>query len=313
MRYSFLLLLFMITLLKINIIRGETMPSQGLNIENAIDSLFKEAKEKKDAYLLSVPLLASAQRQDAKRYPEIHLAMREALNQLPSSSFKAWLIGRDLFAAQCMKRTEAVKEITKELKTLLATEKKPTADEFYAWSLGYLSLNKDEYDAKQMQDANRDVTDQYDAELKKITDHDEKKTKSALSNALWAWVMTVQAAANKPDQETFNDACKAIKTLTHAKTMGKALQGIPATDFRAWAMSAVSLAAVRIQKDHPVYGELKKSLEEAMQEAKNTQTETKKPSADLMLARVNVALANDYLHPHVNNATPAPASLSHTN
>ena len=161
-------------------------------IENAKKLL---ANANRDAYLISMPLIVSAQLGDEDFYQQTHAAMRIAVTNRKNDTFTAWLYGRELLAATSMgNKPEDVSAATEKLKELLE-ENQYSTDSFRAWALAYLAAsNNDAYQKTKepmLKSANL---------LLKIyvmtSPFLEKEKQEARSNALWSWVMISLAAAN---------------------------------------------------------------------------------------------------------------------
>ena len=84
-----------------------------------------------------------------------------------------------------------------------------------------------------------------------------KDNHDALSNAIWAWVMNLSAAANAKDQETYDLSKKNIESLTGKASVTKSLEtGLLRTavsnDYPAWALGKL-LYAAKIRNDVELY------------------------------------------------------------
>ncbi|MEO8402162.1 MAG: hypothetical protein ABI597_10275 [Gammaproteobacteria bacterium] len=242
-----------------------------------IQSEFQKAKD--DAYLLSMPLVASAVQGDKKLYQRILPTMLKALKSFPQEkkSFKAWMLGRVLLAADLMNDKTAVEKICEELKALLK-DKDMSKDRLSAWAIAYLAgLNNAEYtnEKENMIDASHALTKEFI----------EGKNTST-TDAMWAWVMSLQAAANANDRETYDLCLQQMLELTHENSIVAAIsKGLKKDDYPAWALSIVSLAATNM-KEEALFQSLQQPLSDAIQSSKDAGH-----SQDMMLAKVNMEVA----------------------
>lgn len=131
--------------------------SERASIESIIDELAKSAK---DPYAASLPLIASAELGDEKRYDATRTQMLSGLDTLDkkpngcpqwmrNNSFKAWMFGRALLSADNMSDAQTVDQAKTRLSSLL--EEKITNEDnyaFFTWAQGYrAALNNTEYEA----------------------------------------------------------------------------------------------------------------------------------------------------------------------
>lgn len=245
--------------------------SSRFEVNQNIQFLLSEAKD--DEYRLGMVLYASAIQGDEKIYSQSLLKMKQKLDKL-SLSYQTWRLGRILLAADCMNDLLTKKRTLADLKVLLANPN-ITKDAFSAWALGYLAaLNNDEYKTykNEMLAAAQALTEQYGHA--KINHDDSNNTQAKLSDALWAWVMAIQAAANAQDNITFNFILDQIKIITTQKTISDALSQelkrlSDSNDYPAWAMSIVQLSAATIG-NQSIFDELEKPLHVSIQGAKET-------------------------------------------
>lgn len=241
-------------------------------ITTLLDSLKKNAE---DPYNLSIVLLASGLQADKKTYQEILLKIIKSLNQISDysqNSFKSWMLGRIVFAANCMDDHETVINTIVQLKKLLE-DSKTAKDAFSTWAFGYLAGMVHEYAyAKERMLAMAMELNKIHQETKKKSD-DPAKIQETLSNALWAWVMNAQAAANNQDHLIYHQILNQIKNLTGQEQISKGLKtGLLRTsasnDYPAWAMSMI-LTSASMMQDIPLRDELEKPLTESINSAKN--------------------------------------------
>lgn len=246
------------------------------------------------AYQLSMQLLISAQLGNEELYQrallKIEAAMQnEIFSDISQNSFKAWLYGRILLAAHSINDAVTITKTLRELKAVLQ-DKNTLSDRFSAWSWGYIaSLNIMEYnDAKlTMKNAADKLTAAY-VEINKGSYSDNKKQEFR-SDALWAWVMSLQAAANADDKEVYNYSLEQIQLIAEQPSVSDSLlKGLLRTstsnDYPAWAIAITRLAAVTIG-DEKIFMELEAPLIKSIEEAKYAQA---KP--ELLLAQVNSQL-----------------------
>lgn len=266
--------------------------AEKLYITTKIESLLSDPKN--DAYALSMPLLVSAQLGNKGLYRESLNRMNTAMEQIESGPFKAWLYGRILFA------THSIKDGNGEFKTQsvlsglldgLIKDDLNRADRFTVWSLGYIAaLNKTEFNKARdpmLAGANY-LTDAY-FKINSSTASEEKK-QEARSDALWAWVMISQAAANANEKDSYQYAINQMLSITKQSSIGEALtKGLLRTaasnDYPAWAIGIVRLAAQTVG-DETRYDELNEPLNKSTYEAK-----TGEKIQETLLAMVNAQLA----------------------
>lgn len=267
--------------------------SERANIEGIIDELAKSAK---DPYAASLPLIASAGLGDEKRYDATRAQMLSTLNTLDkkpddcpqwmrNNSFKAWMFGRVLLAADNMSDAKTIGEAKNRL-SLLLDEKmtKDDSDAFFTWAQGYrAALNNTEYETskKRMISDSLRLSEKYKA---KPTDH------SALSDALWAWVMDLSASANANDKQGYELVKQQIKSLTGTESVSKAIEtGLLRTadsnDYPAWALAKIRLAAA-IMLDKELYQDIDSALVSSIERSKKARAK-----AEYVLAVVDNQLA----------------------
>jgi hypothetical protein len=226
------------------------------------------------AYPLSLPLIASAQLGDSAVYRTVLAEMQAALGKIANAdAFKAWMLGRILFAANSIHDAATVKSVQNQLAPLLIDTRldslAPTSMDYamYAWACGYYAgVSQENYAAikQPMLTALRNLEG---ASSEAPHDHDR------LSNAVWTAVMIAQAAANMGDRATYEDMLECIKVLTTQETVSQALSTAltrtdTSSDYPAWAMGIVRLAAVTLQ-DTALDRELTAPLQHAIRQAKD--------------------------------------------
>jgi len=236
------------------------------DLENIIDELINSAK---DSYSASLPLMASASTGDKTRYTITLANMLNALDSLDNTSedtskwmqnnsFKAWMWGRIVLAADSMGDSPTVIKAQKKLEEFLA---KNFADNdsfaFFTWAWGYhAAINQKEYQIskKIMLEGAMTLTKKYNA----------SGNHAMLSDALWAWVMNLQAAAYVADQKSYDWIKEQIKSIAGKNSVTLSLEkGLLRTaqsnDYPAWAMAKVRYAAIVIN-DKELYQEIETSL-----------------------------------------------------
>jgi hypothetical protein len=251
--------------------------NERVSVENIIDELGKSSK---DPYAASLPLIASAELGDEKRYDVALTQMLHTLDALETkpndcpqwmrnNSFKAWMWGRVLLAANSMNDVKTSSQAKNKLIAFL-NEKVTKEDSlaFMTWAWGYrAAANQAEYgiSSKRMIDDAMQLTEKY---------KEEPKNHSALSDALWAWVMNLSAAATAGDVHNYALIKDQIKAVTGADSATKALEtGLLRTaqsnDFPAWALAKMRFAAATM-KDKELYHESEKAILFSIEGAKET-------------------------------------------
>jgi hypothetical protein len=244
-----------------------------------------------DAYQLSLPLLISAHLGDEKLYHDsstkMDTAMQSpALGTANQNSFRAWMYGRMLIAAKNMgDQTNADKTLI-HLKNVL-NDKNTYSDRFTAWAWGYLaSFNDQEYQAakNEMELLAAKLTAHY-VDVNKSNESADKK-QEARSDALWAWVMNAQAAANANDMGIYHHALERMQFITGEHTVSDALsKGLLRTsasnDYPAWAIGMTRVDAITIL-DRKLYMELDDTLKNSIDASIKAQAK-----AETFLAQVN--------------------------
>lgn len=229
-------------------------------------------------YSLSISMIASAALDAQILYPLFKEDMLWSLDNLESpiqknipqwmrsNSFKAWMWGRVLLSADSVNDTKAAAIALGNLWFFLdqesSTDKNP---EFYTWAWAYrAAYNQQQYAIskdKMLQGAYK-LTETYQISA----------SQTNLSNALWAWVMNLQAAAYADDQETYEICKEQIKFITKASTVTQGLnigliRSADSNDYPAWAIAKVRYAA-SIAGDEVLYSELDHCLNASIAAAK---------------------------------------------
>jgi hypothetical protein len=228
------------------------------------------------AYYLSMPLLTAAFLNNELLYKRVLTEIVPVLDNIQDPAWKAWLEGRVLIAAKQIHDTGTYDSALLVTKSLLP-DKGTEENEFTAWAWGYLaSASNDEFNAarnKLLAEGNK-LSDLFHAINQNPASTDVQK-QAALSNALWVWVMNIQAVANadkSKDNEAFYHQClNSLKSLTGENTVEDALsRGLLRTeasnDYPAWAMAIVRLSAA-LMKDHDLYNKLDATLAQSIDSA----------------------------------------------
>lgn len=226
---------------------AESAFTEKVSLENIIDEL---THANTDPYSASLPLIASAELGDKKRYD---ITLTHMLNSLDKNTqdhpFKAWMLGRILLAADDMNDADTIKKARQKLNEYLNED----SSAFSAWAWGYrAALDSKNYALykKSMLDAAETLTKKYQT----------SPNHEALSNALWAWVMNLQAAAFAGDQKSYHWIKEQIKLIAEENSVSLSLKkGLLRTaqsnDYPAWAMAKTRYSAIIIN-DKELYQEI---------------------------------------------------------
>ncbi|HSW70050.1 MAG TPA: hypothetical protein VLI69_07885 [Gammaproteobacteria bacterium] len=243
-------------------------------VEGIVDELEKAAT---DPYAASLPLIASAELDDANRYSLSLSKMLVLLTQLDktpdafpewmrNNSFKAWMWGRVLLAGDAVNDAPTVVKSKRKLDVLLNSGMAKNDNlAFFAWAAGYFSTLNDRtylvYHRKMTKDA-----------IELSNEYSIKPTHDALSNALWAWVMALPATANAQKINAYNQIKKQMTSLTFTQSVVDAIQtGLLRTadsnDYPAWALAKVRVAAA-VMHDQDLYQQIDGVLTSSLANAK---------------------------------------------
>ncbi len=262
-------------------------------------TIFKQPDARGAILKTSVVLYASSLLNDSEIYAKALSEINAQLEKEPHNSRKAWMLGRLLLAKknkidhmkgemkdktvdeetrlELEKLEKDIEATRNQLKNLLNSD--IANDKMRAWALGYLAaLDLEEY---------------------QINKEEMIKAANALtesSDALWADVMNLQAAARAHDEPTFELILKQMQQFTGKETVAEALAQIPADDWRAWAMGMVSESAA-LMGDVKLYQELNQPLSAATHEAVS-----KESTANAMLAQISADTAEKLMQPHQTRA-----------
>lgn len=301
---SFLLCMLMNTTIALTVqptdlprnLNGINYPEKN-SITEMINLLYVSADTKKDTYSLSLPLMAAAQQGDSETYKKVLASINPLLQNMKPDSFKAWLLGRLLFAAKSINDNDTINKVQPELQAIINNFDNNNYSDiyyaFYAWACGYLAtLNNDEYFKmkKLMLDSANHLSDAYLG----AQNHD------ALSNAMWAWVMDLQAAANANDKETYDFILKKIIEVSGQPTVEKALTNslirtATSSDYPAWAIGIVQLsAAIMHDKNLNLHQALTQAISQATSwgaQPDQTIDNQWKAKAEHVLGQINAILS----------------------
>lgn len=246
----------------------------------------------------SLPLMAAAELSDEALYKISLNNIRDQLTALDNdttndqsiawmknNAFKAWMWGRVLLSAKNMDDKEALGEAQDKLDDLLKAER--TADDnpaFIAWARAYLAA----FNVQCFNAENSTMLTEGDA-LSRLyltsNKHDD------LSNALWVWVMDIQAAALANNAQAYETIKTKMKAVASSSSVASALsEGLTRTessnDYPAWAMAKVMLAAAHMG-DEALVAELREPVRLSIKDA-NDQRQV----AEATLARLDERIAD---------------------
>jgi hypothetical protein len=214
--------------------------------------------------------------QDVKNndlYEKILPQMKKSLKKIPengeqNNSYKSWLLGRVLLAASDVQDKPTMNELQPNLENLLKNNA-TTKDEYSAWGWGYLAaLDETTYNN------NKEEMFKASANLTKPGD------------ALWAYVMDLQAAAKAKKKEDFYRIINHIKEIAQQDSLAASLtNGISQDDYQPWAIAIARRAGANIG-DHDLYHQLKKPYEDSLKQA-----QAEKRNVAALLAELNNFIA----------------------
>lgn len=226
-----------------------------------------QEKAFKVAYTISMPLLANAQTLNQKDYDILLPNMVDALGNLQNKSLAAWLWGRVYAAARHIGDAKNAEIAKNSLKTLLdsVVEK----DAFIAWAWGYYLADENNGEYKSYKETMFSAASNLTANS---------------TDAMWAWVMAIQAAANNADDDMYTRIKDAMLERTGQTTIDAALnKGLTDGDYPAWAKAIVYAAALKI-KDLDLVNELSIPVNATIQRANNAGNVEEFMLADLTLS-----------------------------
>lgn len=265
--------------------------SQLFSTQVMIDELFSQAS---DAYAFSIPLYASALLGDQTRFNTILLKMRASLNSLENNGFKAWLYGRVLLSAKNTGNLNVIKEAKDHIENYLASNPNDTGA-CATWAIGYLAaFNEECYSLYQQRllAQSKELSRKY-LSTSANNNATADNIQSDLSDAIWAWIMALQAAALAGDSDTYDFIVDQIKSITQQNNLTSALaHGLLRTkasnDYPAWALAIATFSSAQInakKKDEQNFTQLSCATSGSLQIA--NQVEKK----EAILCKITFALA----------------------
>lgn len=252
-------------------------------VQAIIDELAKTAN---NPYAASLPMMMSAQLGDKDRYDKTNNQFLSELNNkdhyeswMKLDSFAAWMWGRELLSADAMGDEKNVAVAKNQLNIFL---KKKDNLAFAAWGEGYYAA----FDKKAYEREAKNMMTDTDALI--AASFNDKSNHAALSDALWACVMDIQAAANAAATLQYEQLKEKIILVAGAKSVSDSLskgllRAASSNDYPAWAMAIVRRAAA-VMGDKDLYNELNAPLLASIKGAKNA---GEKAQAEYALAITN--------------------------
>lgn len=259
-------------------------------IQVAIDGLLKQAT---DSYSASIPLLACGLLGDKARFIDSLNKINLYLKNEPDNGFKAWLYGRILLSAQSIENEQAMIETKSFLINYFAT-KKEDKSACATWAMGYLAaFDQDSFEEykDQLTAYSKELTAKYFLNKSENGNNPDKidQIQSDLSDAVWAWVMFLQAAAFSSDKVTYEKIIYEIKNITKQDSLAETLESCllrtkASNDYPAWALGIVALSAASMSDDIN-FEQLKNAASESLKIAVQVKTE------EAVLGELTLALA----------------------
>ena len=265
-------------------------------------SIIKLAVDQHEAYPLSVALIASAQHGDQANYHALLQKVNTALAKGDKDdAYKAWMLGRVLFAADSIHDRDTVRTSERELAQLLTAaqleKRDPASPEFamLTWACAYyagVSRHNFEHIRQPMLSA---------LSALEIAARQDPSSHELASNAVWAAVMIAHASAGVDNREVYDDTINRLKAIAGKDSVSGALEATltrtaDTSDYPAWAigMLRVSAAAMR---DTALDHELTQPLNDAIRQAKDwggqpnqTQKNQWKASSEAVLGELSELL-----------------------
>lgn len=255
--------------------------------QTRIDHLLQSANS---CYELSIPLLASGLLSDKARFDLCLGKLKPKLEKLENNGFKAWLYGRILLSAKNVNHSSAIQEAKKHIETYLNNNN--DLDACGIWSMGYLAaLDKKSYAIYKdgLSSSNLQLADKYNsAKLK--SELPSQALQNNLSDAIWAMIMNLQAAAQAADKPSYDLIIEQLKNITEQSNLTSALEcGLIRTsasnDYPAWALSIAAYSCAVIN-DEENFQDL---IIHTTTSAQNAETENKLEEALLGNLTLSVA------------------------
>jgi len=199
--------------------------------------------------------------------------MNAALDkEVTDDAFKAWMLGRIVYAADSIHDLNTVQAVQGELLGLLTEGKLDKLDPaslgytMYAWACGYYAgVGKTNYEQiRQPMLASLSALE--------IAARSDPSNHELASNALWAAVLTVHAAASVDDREVYDDTINRLKAIPGSDTVSAALDATltrteQSSDYPAWAIGMLRVSAATVG-DLALTEELNQPLHDAIRQAK---------------------------------------------
>jgi len=254
--------------------------------QETIDLLLRQAN---DGYSLSIPLLASGLLGDLNRFNTCSKKMIYELNKLKDDGFKVWLYGRLLLSAGNIRS----QEITNQAKNYILHYLDNNINDrtaFLTWAIGYIAaFDKYYFDLYK----SRLIALSNGLNTLYLTNRNihtnPNKIQSDLSDAIWAWIMVLQAAAFSSDKTTYDFVINEIKTLSNQSSLANALENSllrtqASNDYPAWGLAIAAFSAASIN-DEANFEQLCSSTSESL---KGTIQATHE---EAILAKLTLAMA----------------------
>lgn len=273
------------------------------SIETWVDKL-----EVVDSYTATAPILANAmlgslnqnKPEYIKRYTVTRDKMLNALSSLDAnpeshpewmrnSGFKAWMWGVITLAADIIKDDATINLAKQKQAFFLAQQTEKENLSFFTWAWGFRAgLNQMEY--KTSYDNIKKGAEQLTSIYQNL------KTKSTESDALWAWIMNLFAAARTDNRNDYNYFKNKIMNVANTKSITEALitglllrstelDHFQSNDFPALALAMVGYAAAIIE-DQEIFAEVLKAIQAPLVDSQQTSAD-----ADYILAILYLQLA----------------------
>jgi len=258
-------------------------------------SIVRLADGQKDAYPLSVPLIASAQHGDTATYRLLLKKVNTALTEVDKvDAFRAWILGRVLFAADSIHDRDTVKATERELAQLLADEKLQNLDPgsldhaMVAWAYGYFAgVSRQNYE--QMKVPMLLALSKLEFAARQDTSGHDR-----VSNAVWAAVLVVNASANVQDREIYDDTLSRLKAIGDKGSVSSVLETAltrtaDSSDYPAWTIGMVRVSATTM-RDRLLESELAQPLRDAIRQAREWAAEPEQTGKNQWKAESEVVL-----------------------
>jgi hypothetical protein len=259
--------------------------------QRKIAQLLKNANT---AYKMSIPLLASSLLGEEKIYRIALERIKTALDDSKDDAdVKAWLYGRVLLSAKSMKDNPAIQAAKQDIESHLSDKGRVGA--YNTWAMGYLAaLDKETFN--HYKDRLLALCEELTAKYANTRSHND------LSDAIWGWVMALQASALAGEQDIFNKIIEKIIQITGAKTLADALatglhSAKTSSDYPAWALAIATFSAAKLNDSN--YPQLENATAKSIKSA-----EQDEQPGDALLGELTLSLAkNCELQSQATNVT----------